>query len=122
MATYTVTQLKDLTSIPKVSIFSDAKILMYQTIAERWLEGLNIDTSVQGYSTDTYNAAVLLLFDYIAENPTGLQSESQGRVSKTYSREDLPAPVANLLAPYIGGEKGGVIAGAPFVRNDIGLR
>ena len=121
MATFTVAQIKDLTSIPKVSTFKDVKIMMYQTMAEQWLEGLNINTSIEGYSTDIYDAAVLLLFDFIVENPTGLQAESQGKVSKTYTRDSLPAPVANLLAPYIGGSKGGVLTGAPFARNDIGL-
>jgi hypothetical protein len=118
---YTVAQLRDLTSVPKVSIFSDAKVLLYQTIASSWLDGLNIDTSIEGYSTNIYNSALILLFDFIAENPTGLQSESQGRVSKTYSRDDLPAAVSNLLGPYISGKKGGGLVGAPFARNDIGL-
>jgi hypothetical protein len=120
MATYTADELKDLTSVTAVSTFSDTKILLYQSMAEAQLTALNMDSSIAGYS-DAYAGAVVLFFDAIAENPTGLRSFSQGKVSKAFSVDDLPLPVANLVRPYISGSDG-TMAGAAFQRNDIGLR
>jgi hypothetical protein len=120
MATYTADDLKDLTSVSAVSTFSDTKILLYQSMAEATLSALNMDSSIAGYA-EAYSGAVVLLFDAIAENPTGLRSLSQGRVSKSFSIDDLPGPVANLVRPYIAGS-GGTMAGAVFQRSDIGLR
>lgn len=122
MAVYTVAELKDFTSIPAVSGFSDAKILKYQTVAESWLAGLNMDITVSGY-VDAYNSAVLIAFDIVAENPTGLQSLSQGKVSKSFKADELPFPLSELLRPFlIGSGDGGVLCGAAFSRNNIGLR
>lgn len=120
MGMYTANELKGLTSVAAVSTFSDAKILLYASTAEAMLTALNMDSSIAGYS-DAYAGAAVLLFDSIAENPTGLLSSSQGKVSKTFSVDDLPVPVASLVRPYMSGS-GGVMTGASFQRNDIGLR
>jgi hypothetical protein len=119
MATYTWAQLKDYTSVPAVANFSEGKCMLYQATAEAILAGLNLNSTLSGY-TDAYNGAVLLLFDVLAENPTGLRSSSQGKVSKQFTVDDLPGPVQVLIRPFISGE-GGTLAGASMQRNDIGL-
>jgi hypothetical protein len=120
MAKYTWAELKDLTSVPSVATFSEAKCTVYQATAEAILAGLNLNTSIAGYS-DAYAGAVILLFDTIAENPTGLRASSAGKVSKTFSVDDLPGSVQILVRPYISGE-GGTLAGASMQRNDMGMR
>ena len=120
MAAYTWAQLKDLTSVPAVATFSEAKCLLYQATSEAILSGLNLDSSIAGYS-DAYAGAVMLLFDTIAENPTGLRASSAGKVSKQFMVDDLPGPVQILVRPYISGE-GGTLSGASMQRNDMGMR
>jgi hypothetical protein len=122
MATYTAAELKDLTSVSAVSVWSSAKILLKQTTAESVLAGLGMDTTAVGY-VEAYAAAVIMVFDWLADNPTGRESESQGKVSKDFTVDDLPGPIRHLLSPFIrGGEGGAGIVGARFQRREIGLR
>jgi hypothetical protein len=120
MATYTVDELKDFTSIPSVSNFSDAKILLYQTMAEAVLTSLSLNTSKAGY-LPAYQTAVLILFDMLAENPTCLSSMTEGKVEKDFILDDFPMILKTLLTPYRE-DSSGVLTGVPFARNDIGLR
>ena len=122
MATYTATELKDLTSVQGVNLWSDAKILLFQTAAESILGGLGLNTGITGY-TDAYAAAVVLLFNWLADNPTLLTSGAQGKVSKAFTIKDLPGPVQMVLDKFtVGGEDGSHICGAKFERSDVGLR
>lgn len=120
MPTYTVAEIKERTSVPAVANMTDARILLYQTTAERILGGLDLDTAMTGYS-DAYNAAVILLIDWIAENPRGDRAKSAGKVSTQYTVDNLPGPASSLLIPYQRGSRG-ALSGAAFERKDIGLR
>jgi len=120
MATYTATELKDYTSVPAVKSWSDDKILLFQQTAESILTNLDLDTTQDGYG-DAYNSAVVALFDWLADNPTSLKSSTQGRVSKDFTIDDLPATVSMLLKKYTGGSQG-TFSPAHFSRKDIGLR
>lgn len=120
MATYTWEELKDYTSVPAVSGFSEAKCMLYQTMAEAFLDSLSLDSAITGYA-NAYNSAVIIVFDMLAENPTCLQSFTQGKVSKDFVYDGLPSILRILLKKYISGANGN-ISGAPFSRMDIGLR
>jgi uncharacterized lipoprotein YmbA len=117
---YTWAQLKEYTSVAVVANWTEDKALLYQSTAETILASLDLDTTVAGY-TSAYNQAVILLFDWLAENPTGNKSRSMGKVSKNFSTDDLPGMVKKLLAKYMTGESG-TFTGAKFTRKDIGLR
>jgi hypothetical protein len=119
MATYTWAQLKAMTSVPEVATWSEDKALLYQSMAESMLASLDLDTSMSGY-TAAYNAAVIMLFDFMADNPTGLKSVSRGKVSKNFA-DALPPAVTMLLRSYIAGANG-TLTGAKLARKDIGLR
>jgi hypothetical protein len=119
MAAYTVVQLKDLTSVAAVATWSDDKILVYQQMAENVLSGLNMDTTMSGYSL-MYPSAVLAVFDWLADNPTALRAKSQGKVSKTFS-DILPPGVRAIVDQYVKGSSGS-FGPANFERTDVGLR
>jgi hypothetical protein len=120
MATYSVTEMRDLTSVAAVANWSEAKVLLYQATAESLLSSLQLDTTVAGYE-GAYSGALVMLFDSLAENPTGRKSRSEGKVSTAFAAEDLPPSVRQILRPYLIGP-GGSFAGASFRRRDIGLR
>ncbi len=119
MATYTVAQLKDYTSVKTVSGWSDDKILLYQGMAETILSSLDLDTTSTGYS-DAYNRAVVAVFDWLADNPTGLQSLSAGKVTKDY-KDVLPGHIKLILKRALEGEDG-FLNPTALERKDIGLR
>lgn len=119
MATYTVAQLKDLTSVSAVAQWSDDKILLFQSTAETILDNLDTDTTIEGYA-DAYAVTVMRAFDWLADNPTGLKQAGRGKVSKTYS-EILPASVTAPLKKYIDGAAGS-FSPIKLQRKDIGLR
>jgi hypothetical protein len=121
MATYTAEQLKEFTSVPAVSTWSDEKILHIQARSEAILVGKCLDDSLPGYA-EAYVEAVLAVFDWLADNPTSRRSDSQGKVSRQFSNT-LPEGIMELISPYIMGGKGGAgIIGAQLQRSDIGLR
>ena len=120
MARYTVAEIKAVTSVPGVANFADARILLYQATAEAILASLDLDVAMSGYS-NAYDAAVILLFDWIAENPRGARAISAGKTSTTFGVDALPLPVKALLESYQRGTTG-VFSGAKFQRTDIGLR
>jgi len=118
MATYTAAQLQSYTSVPSVASWEDAKILIYQTMAESILTSLDLDTGVTGY-TDAYNSAVILLFDWLALNPAGARSIGKGKVRYTF--DDLPVTVRVMLQRAMDGESGTLVP-AVLERRDIGRR
>jgi len=118
MATYTAEELQSYTSIPGVPNWEDEKVLLYQTMAESILTSLDLDTSVEGYA-NAYNSAVILLFDWLAQNPTGLTAKTMGKVS--YKFNDLPITVQMILKRAIEGEDQSLEA-ANLERMDIGRR
>jgi hypothetical protein len=120
MATYTAVQIKDFTSVPAVAAWSNDKILLYQSTAEAILTSLDLDTTVTGY-TFAYNSAVIFLFNILAENPTGLQASSRGKVSQTFTIDSLPYVLKTMLMPFIKGT-GSAIQTTQFKRRDMGLR
>ena len=120
MATYTVAELQDYTSVAAVDNWSDDKILLYQSMAESILDGLNMNTTMSGYST-AYNSAVVLVFDWLAENPAGLRSSRKGKVNKAFEIDNLPGTVQRLLKKFIEGSQG-TLTGVQMQRRDIGLR
>lgn len=119
MATFTVAELKDQTCVPAVANWSDVKILLFQATAESILASLDLDSSMTGYGA-AYEGGVMMLFDWLAENPTGLKSSGKGKVSKSFA-EQLPLPVQTILKPFIRGSQG-TFTGARFKRSDIGRR
>jgi len=127
MAVYTASQLKDFSSIYAVQNFSDAKILIYQQIAESIIDSLCLDNSQSGYD-DAYNSAVVLLFDWLAGNPTAIQTVSKGKMSQEYAIESLPITVRSLLYKFYKDTDNGLmnntinLEGVSLERNDIGLR
>ena len=116
---YTATQIKDLTSVSAVAGWSDDKILLIQTSAESILAGLDADSSISGY-TEAFNASVIHIFDWIADNPTMLKSTGRGKVSKVFM-ESLPLPVQLIMKKYVDGSTGN-LAPSKLARKDIGLR
>ena len=120
MATYTATETKALTSVPKVNTWEDVKINKYVNLAESAIDALEMDSTVEGYS-DAYSNAVLLMFDFFAENPTGKIKSSLGKPSAAYAT-GLPMSVQLVVDRYILGSDGGFLAGATVQRNDIGTR
>lgn len=118
MATYTADQLKDYTSVPAVPNWSDDKILLYQSMAETMLDSLELDESRPGYST-AYNTALVAIFDWMADNPTGLKAITKGKVQKTFM-ESMPPIAQQILKPYLAEYEG--FEGASLVRSDIGRR
>lgn len=120
MATYTAAEIKVLTSIPKVNTWVDTKIEKFVNIAESAINALDMDESIAGY-TDAYSNAVLLMFDFFAENPTGKIKSSLGKSSAEYAK-DLPPSVQLVVNGYILGGDGGYLEGATVERNDIGTR
>lgn len=119
MAVYTAAQIKELSSLAKVSTLSDDRILLYQAAAESILNSMNLDSNMPGYQA-AYNTAIIFIFDHIAENPTGLKTLSEGKVAKSFG-VDLPSVVVNLIKPFIQGQQG-QLQGARLRRKDIGLR
>lgn len=120
MSTYTVSEIKELTSVPKVNSWVDDKCAMYISMAETAIDNLEMDTDLTGY-TDAYSGAVLLMFDFLAENPTGRLSSTIGKTRVQYAKS-LPLPVQNLLSKFLTGSEGGYLEGAKLDRNDIGIR
>jgi len=120
MAVYTVAELKDRTSVPSVANWSDDKILLYQSMAESIIDGLNPDTTMNGYGT-AYDSSVVFVFDWLAENPTGKRAQSKGKVSQQFSFDDLPFGAQAAMRVYVNGSTG-FMSGATFSRKDIGRR
>ena len=120
MSIYTVSEIKELTSVPKVNTWVDDKCTKYITMAEIAIDNLELDTSLAGY-TDAYSSAVLLMFDFLAENPTGRLSSTIGKTRVQYAKS-LPLPVQNVLSKFLTGAEGSYLAGAKLDRNDIGIR
>lgn len=120
MAQYTAAELKVLTSVPAVAGWADVKILSFQQMAESTLTSLDLDTTVSGYA-DAYAGAVVILFDWFADNPTSLQSVGRGKVNKQFISDNLPPSVRALLQIFIEGTNG-TLQGAAFERCDIGRR
>lgn len=118
MATYTVAELKDLTSVKTVSTWSDAKILLYQSTAESLLGVMGLDSSMDGYA-EMYNSAIIHLFDWFADNPTNLSSMRAGKAAKGWF-DGLPPMIRTILQPYIDGAEG-TFTGAVIQRSEIGL-
>jgi len=119
MATYSWAELKDLTSVKAVSSWSEAKCLLFQSHAENILTSLDLDTTMEGYSS-MYSSAVMLLFDWIAENPSSVKTYSRGKVSVNFL-ESIPAPLQTLLKAYKQGNAG-TFSPAVMARQDIGLK
>lgn len=122
MATYTAAQLRDFSSVPAVkqsTSWSDDKVLLFQSTAETILDSLDLDSTMSGYST-AYNNAVMMIFDWLAENPTHIKSEGKGKMSRSFW-EMLPPPIALLLQKFRAGEKG-TLFGVKIQRNDMALR
>lgn len=119
MATYTVAQLKELTSVSSVAGWSDDKILLMQSTAESIIDSLDLDASITGYA-QAVRVAVVSLFDWLADNPTSLRSRGSGKQSKSFI-ETLPGTVKLILDKYMEGS-GGSFAPSKIQRSDIGLR
>jgi hypothetical protein len=121
MATYTVAELKDLSSVSDVTggKWSDDRILLLQSTAESILESMDLDVTATGYAA-AYDNAVVMIFDWLADNPTGLKQVGRGKVSKTFS-DILPAHIIALLRKFMDGASGNFV-GADIRRKDIGLR
>jgi hypothetical protein len=119
MATYTVAQIKDLSTVKAISGWSDDKILLFQSSAELILDGLDADKAMSGY-LNAYAVTVMRAFDWLASNPTGLKQSGRGKVSETYS-DVLPNSVLAPMQKYIDGSNGS-FSPAKFMRKDIGLR
>ncbi len=122
MAVYTATQIRAYTSVPEVKTWDDdTKVLLYQTMAEAVLSGLSLDTSVDGY-TDAYNASVILLIDWLAQNPTGMKEMQKGKVKFIF--DDLPFTVQAILRKAIegSGDDSGGLESTDIERMDIGRR
>ena len=121
MAQYTVAELKDLTSVRGVNLYSDAKILNYQASAEAMIDSLDPDTTISGY-TDAKAGAILLLFDWIASNPAGFESARKGKLQTKFMATDLPAMVQQLLQKYVAGlGSSSPLEKSTFEREGIGL-
>jgi hypothetical protein len=116
MAAFTVDELKDYSGVSAVTGWSDNKILIYQTTAETL-----VDAASTG--TDAYKAAVLLVFNFVAQNSTGLRSLSKGRLS--YSFGDLPDFIQNaIMSARAASNSSSTTSFSPAVlqRQDIGRR
>lgn len=119
MATFTATQIKDRTSVSSVQNWSDDKILLYQATAEAWLGALDLEDGATGY-TDAYNGALILLFDTIAVNPTGMKSKRRGKTGEQYG-DNLPPMVSAILEPFM--TRGvGFLEPSLIKRKTMGLR
>jgi len=116
MATFTATEIKALTSIAQVSTWADVKCERYVSMAETWINKYEMDTSVSGYST-AYENAVILAFDYLAENPTGRTGFTMGK-RKTEHQGDADRMIKNVIENFISSD---TFKGAEIERTDIGL-
>ena len=119
MATYTVSELQDITTESQINNWSDAKILRFQTMSEAILLSLDLDSSISGYS-DAYKSSVIYIFDFLVANPASLAKQSQGRVSKEFLNE-LPQIVGTMLQKFITGDDSSIMT-TYFERRDIGRR